>query len=222
MYLYAIIVCMIILPIQSKPTFKNVSDARAQGVFPAVYYGSHTESTPIFVSYIAFKKALKDAGESTIIILDNGTEKIQALIHDVQVDPVTDNPIHVDFKAVSANEKLEVQVQLVFTGVSNAVKSLGATLVKILHEVTVEALPANLPHELVIDISKLDTLDSVIYVKDITLPSGVTIVGHDTDAVASVSVAVEEDLSAPVAAVDLDAIEVAKKGKKEEETEEAA
>jgi len=213
---------MIILPIQPKTTFKNVSEARAQGSIPAVYYGSHTESTPIFVSYMTFKKTLKQAGESTIIALDNGTEKIQALIHEVQIDPVTDNPIHVDFKAVSANEKLKVQVQLVFTGVSNAVKSLGATLVKILHEVTVEALPANLPHELVIDISKLETLDSVIYIKDISLPVGVEIVGHDTDAVASVSIAVEEDLSAPITAVDLDAIEVSKKGKKEDEPEEVA
>jgi large subunit ribosomal protein L25 len=207
---------MITLAIQPKNTFKKVADARAQGLIPVVYYGSHTQSTAGFTVLGAFQKVLKEAGESTIITLDTGAEKIQALIHEVQLDPVTSKPSHVDFKTVSANEAVEVPVHLVFEGVSPAVKA-GATLVKVLHEVTVEALPANLPHELVVDISKLVSNDDVIYVRDLVLPKGVTVVGHADDVIASVSVGVEEDLSAPVAALDLDAIEVEKKGKKEEE-----
>lgn len=208
---------MITLSIQDRSAYKKLDDARALGFIPAVYYGSHTASTSIFISLGAFQKTLKEAGESSIIVLDNGKEKISALIHDVQLDPVTNKATHVDFKAVSANEKVEVPVQLVFIGVSNAVKNLGATLVKVMHEIEIEALPADLPHEITVDISKLDGLDDVIHIKDLVLPKGVVAKADAQDTVASVLVAKEEDLSTPVAGPDLDAIEVEKKGKKEEE-----
>ncbi len=208
---------MITLSIQDRSAYKKLDDARAAGLIPAVYYGSHTASTSVFVTLGAFQKALKEAGESSIITLDNGKEKISALIHDVQLDPVTNKATHVDFKAVSANEKVEVPVQLVFTGVSNAVKNLGATLVKVMHEIEIEALPADLPHEIMVDISMLDGLDDVIHIKDLVLPKGVVAKADAQDTVASVLVGKEEDLSTPVASLDLDAIEVEKKGKKEEE-----
>ena len=124
--------------------------------------------------------------------------------------------IHVDFFAVDANEKLEVGVKLEFVGVSEAVKSLGGTLVKVAHELEVECLPKDLPHEIVVDISKLATLDSVITVADLPLPTGVVAKALPEEVIASIAVGKEEDLSAPVATLDADAIEVEKKGKKEE------
>lgn len=213
---------MITLSATKRDAFPSVDAARTAGSLPAVFYGSHKVSTPIFVLKSAFDKAFKEAGESTLITLDVLGEKVTALIHDVQADPVTDQVIHVDFYAVDANEKLEVDVHLVFEGVSEAVKSLGGTLVKVAHELEVECLPKDLPHEIVVDISKLATLDSVITVGDLKLPGGVVAKAGPEEVIASISVAVEEDLSAPVAALDVDAIEVEKKGKKEEESTEAA
>jgi len=114
------------------------------------------------------------------------------------------------------NKKIRVKVALVFEGVSNAVKSGIGNLVKVLHEIEVEALPKDLPHNLVADISSLETLDNNILVSDIKLPSGVVVVTNGGDVVASVVAQVEEKEEI-VVPVDLTAIEVEKKGKKDEE-----
>lgn len=208
---------MITLLATTRDTFPSVEEARKAGSIPAVFYGSKKDATSIFVSRALFEKTLKEVGESTVITLDTGSEKISALIHDVQFDPVTDRVLHADFYAVNANEKVQVGVHLEFTGVSEAVKTLGGTLVKVAHELQIEALPKDLPSEIVIDISKLDTLDSVITVGDIVLPTGVVAQSDKDEVIASISVAKEEDLSAPVVETDLSAIEVEKKGKKDEE-----
>jgi len=208
---------MITLLASKRDAFPSVELARKAGYIPAVFYGSHKVTTSIFVSQVLFEKTLKEAGESTLITIDIGTEKVSALIHDVQYDPVTDRVIHADFYAVDANEKLEVGVKLEFVGVSEAVKSLGGTLVKVTHELEVECLPKDLPHEIIVDISKLDTLDSVITVADLMLPSGVVAKADPEEVIASIAVGKEEDLSAPVVALDVDAIEVEKKGKKEDD-----
>jgi len=73
---------------------------------------------------------------------------INVLIHDFQLDALTDEFIHVDFYLVDMNAIVETEIPLVFVGESQAVKSLGGTLVKNQDTVTVKALPANLPHEM--------------------------------------------------------------------------
>jgi large subunit ribosomal protein L25 len=115
-------------------------------------------------------------------------------------------------------KKIRVKVPLVFEGISNAVKSGIGNLVKVLHEVEIEALPTNLPHNLVVDISKLETLKDQVFVSDIKLPAGVVVINNPNDVAASIIEQVEEKEEIIVPA-DLSAIEVEKKGKKEEEGE---
>lgn len=196
---------------------KRQKGEKKDGMIPAVMYGSHAASTPIFIDAIAFKKALKEAGESAIIKL-SGDANENVLIQDVQMDPVKYVPVHADLYVVEKGQKVHVDVPLEFVGVSNAVKNLGANLVKVMHTLSVEAEAANLPHAFEIDIAKLEDLSSNITVADIVLPSGVTLY-HVTpeDVVASVVAQSTEDLSESVVAPDMAAIEVEKKGKKEEE-----
>ncbi|HBA46004.1 hypothetical protein A2W67_03415 [Candidatus Nomurabacteria bacterium RIFCSPLOWO2_02_40_28] len=189
---------------------------RKGGEIPAVFYGLGKVSTSISIPIIQFKKVWREAGESSAVKVSMTDADIDVLIHEVQVDPVTDEPIHVDFLAIDMNKKIRVKVALVFEGVSNAVKSGIGNLVKVLHEIEVEALPKDLPHNLVADISSLETLDNNILVSDIKLPSGVVVVTNGGDVVASVVAQVEEKEEI-VVPVDLTAIEVEKKGKKDEE-----
>lgn len=191
---------------------------RKGGEIPAVFYGAGKETTSISLSNVEFKKIWKEAGESSAIKITTTEGDVDVLIHEVQVDPVTDEPIHVDFLAIDMKKKIQVPVPLVFEGVSNAVKSGIGNLVKVLYEVEVEALPSDLPHELVIDISTLEGLESQVFVSDIKLPKGVAVITEGTEVVASIVAQVEEkeEVAAPV---DLSAIEVEKKGKKEEEGE---
>lgn len=193
---------------------------RAQGFVPGVYYGHKEAATPCVFPLNSFKKVWKSAGESTVVTLEMPKGKISALIHEVQVDPIKGQPIHVDFYALEKGQEVSVHVPLEFTGVSVAVKDLGGSLVKVLHEVEVKGQPENLPHNFTIDISALDTLDSQILASSIVLPKGITLVTHGTDVVAAIAVAKEEPVEAPV--MDISSIEVEKKGKKEEEEEEEA
>lgn len=192
---------------------------RKSGEIPAVFYGVGKETTSISISNIEFKKVWRNAGESSAVKITIPSGDIDVLIHEVQVDPVTDEPIHVDFLVIDMKKKIHVKVPIVFEGISNAVKSGIGNLVKVFHEIEIEALPADLPHNLIADISKLETLKDQIFVSDIKLPAGVVVINNPSDVVASIVEQVEEKEEV-VAPVDLSAIEVEKKGKKEEEGQE--
>jgi large subunit ribosomal protein L25 len=200
----------------------KVKSLREAGEIPAVFYGAGESSTSISISKSEFKKAWRGAGESSTIKVSVDGKDVDVLIHEVQVDPVSSEPLHVDFLVIDMKKKIKVNVPLEFVGVSNAVKTGIGNLVKVLHEIEIEALPGDLPHNLAVDVSKLETLDDNITVADIKLPAGVVAVTAGTDVVASVVAQVEEK-EEEVAPVDLSAIEVSdKKGKKEEEGAEGA
>lgn len=188
---------------------------RKMGEIPAVFYGMGKTATSISVGNVPFKKIWREAGESSAVKIAMSDGDLDVLIHEVQVDPVTDEPIHVDFLAIDMKKKIRVKVPLEFTGVSNAVKNGIGNLVKVLHEIEVEALPKDLPHNLVVDISALETLEDNILVSDIKLPIGVVAITNDGEVVASVVAQVEEKEEVVATPVDLSAIEVEKKGKKD-------
>ena len=199
----------------------NVKNRKAgeieEGMMPAVMYGAHAKSTPIFVNKIDFKKVLKQSGESGIIRLEgDSTENV--LVHDIQMDPVLYVPIHADLYVVEKGQKVHVNIPLVFVGDSPAVKA-GMNLVKVMQELSVNADPSKLPHEIEVDISVLIDNSSNIHVSDIKLPAGAELYHiNETDVVASVVAQSTEDLSEAVVAVDMEAVEDSvEKGKKEEE-----
>jgi large subunit ribosomal protein L25 len=192
----------------------KLATVRSNGMVPAVVYGARVENTSISVPSTDFVKVLKAAGESSTVELTLAGKKIDVLIHEVQVDPVKGFPIHVDFLAIDMNKPVEVSIALEFTGVAPAEKAGLGSLVKVLHEVEILALPKDLPHTIAVDISVLETLEDQIHVKDIVLPKGVTMVTDVEEVVALVAAAKEEKEEVPV---DLTAIEVQAKGKKEED-----
>jgi len=208
---------MLALTAKIRDIKENLDKLRKAGELPAVFYGMGNESTSISISKIEFKKIWRKAGESSTVKITTPKGVYDALIHDVQVNPVTDEPIHVDFLVIDMNKAIKVEVPLEFTGVSEIVKNGLGTLVKVLHEVEVEALPKDLPHNFVIDISSLVGLDSQILVSDIILSKGVKMITKVEEVVASIAEQKEEKEEVVVEPVDLSAIEVEKKGKREEE-----
>lgn len=207
------------LKVEKRDLKENVAVLRKSGQMPAVFYGPKDPSTPIKVSLVDFKKAWKTAGESTVVSLEGNGIDADVLIHQVDLDPVSDVAIHADFYAIEKGKKLSVDVPLEFVGVAPAVKDLGAVLVKVAHEVEIEALPKDLPHTLEVDISTLINFDSVITAAEIKLPAGVVLKVKPEEVIASVYEPKEEVVEAPV---DLSAIEVEKKGKEDKEGEEGA
>lgn len=208
---------MLKLTVQERDPRANPKSFLQKGLLPAVFYGPKEKSVAISMDKIAFIKAWREAGESTVIVLETSKGEVEAMIREIAYEPVKGEPIHVDFYVPEKGKKVTVHVPLEFVGISGAVKDLGATLVKVLHEIEVEAFPKDLPHGIKIDISALSNLDAQILAEHITLPSGVTLVTEPEEVVAAVSVAKEEKEEA--SPLDLSAIEVEKKGKKEEEKE---
>lgn len=205
---------MFVIKAEKRDLDTKLGILRKSGKIPAVFYGAGKDTTPISIGNVEFKKIWREAGESSAIVISIPTGNIDVLIHEVQVDPVTDEPIHVDFLAIDMKKKIRVKVPLVFEGISNAVKSGLGNLVKVLHEIEIEALPSDLPHNLVVDISPLESIENNILVSDIRLPAGVVAITGGTDVVASIILQVEEKEEV-IAPVDLSAIEVEKKGKKD-------
>ncbi len=212
---------MLTLTISKRDTAQKLETLRKEGILPAVFYGRMEKSTPISISEKDFVKIWKKAGETSVIILKDGADEHQALIHEVDLDPVKSTPRHADFYVIEKGKKLKLRIPVDFVGVSEAVKSLGGILVKVLHEVEIEALPKDLPQRITVDISSLSTLESVITADSIKLGEGVTLIAKPDEVVASIAVAKEEVVEeTPVSMEDI-GLSV-EKGKKDEEGAPAA
>ncbi len=198
---------------------KQLKAPRKEGQLPVVIYGAKAKNQSLFVDAKNFKKILKQAGESSVVTLETDGGNFEALIHDVAYHPVSGEPLHADFYAVEANKPVQVAVALTLTGVAPAIKELGANLVQVLHEVEVEALPRHLPHELTLDVSGLNTLESRLTVADIKLPPDVTLVTSAEEVAVLINLGGEEVKEEEVP-FDITQIEVEKKGKEAKEGEE--
>lgn len=186
---------------------------RDEGMLPAVLYGPSKDATTIQVSAKEFAKVYKEAGESTVVTLDGLGVKTDVLIQEVTFEPVLGQPLHADFYVIDKNTEVEVSVPLLFTGVAPAEKQLGGTLMKVLHELQVQALPSELPHELEVSIETLATFDDQIHARDVALPKGVTLITDAEEIVALVQAPREEEEPEAGSIAD---VEVEKKGKEEE------
>ena len=200
---------------------KKLRTEREAGFLPVVVYGGGEKAASLFVQTKDFLKVWKAAGESSVVALNIEGTKKDTLIQEVSFHNVTGNPLHADFYTVRADQLIRVSVPIIFQGLAPAVKTFGGVLVKVLHQVEVEALPANLPHELSVDVSKIVDLPDRVLVGDMKLPAGVKVMAANDDVVALVSVG-KEEVSEVAEPVDLTKIEVEKKGKKPEEGEDGA
>lgn len=204
------------LKAEKREKFGKLQSLRKDGYIPAVFYGRKKESTPIQIKKVDFIKVWKNAGESTVIKLETKEGTVEALIKEVDFDPIKNEPRHADFYVFEKGHKVEISVPIEFIGISPAVKELGGILVKVMHELNIKADPSNLPHLIEVDTSKMDNMDSQILVKDVILPNGVLAIDDENEVVASIATAKEEKEEV-VEEVDLSQIEVEKKGKKEDE-----
>lgn len=201
---------------------KKAKNLSKEGKIPAVVYGAGEKGVLLQVLLKDFEKVLKVAGESTLIQLEIGADKRNVLIHDIAFDPIKDKPTHADFLQVRMDKSIKTKVELNFIGESPAAK-LGGILVKVLHEIEVEALPADLPHGIDVDLSKLANLEDKFTVGDLSLPKGVKIHADSDEVLALIETPrTEDELKAEEEAASggLESIEVV--GKKEKEEEAAA
>ena len=172
---------------------RAVRQLRIQGLIPAELYGHGLPNLHLSIPAKEFLKVLKEAGENTVVTVVVGSEKLPALIYDVARHPVSDEIVSVDLYQVRMDEKIKAAVPLEFTGEAPVVKEALGVLVKSMHEVEVEALPADLPREITVDLGGLTELGQSIYVKDLSVPAGVKIVVDLETVVVSVTEKTSEE-----------------------------
>lgn len=183
---------------------KKSKRLRKTGKIPAVIFGKGSASTPITLDYAQFVKTFKEAGESTLVDVNVDGSVTKVLIAEVERHPVTGKTTHANLHKVNLKEKIRAEVPLKFVGESPLVKAKEAILLTLLDEVEVEALPTDLPHEIVVDTSNLMEIDQGVEIKDLIIDrTKVEIVGQEEDElVAKLDYAEMKEEEAPAEPVD--------------------
>ncbi|MEQ8965097.1 MAG: 50S ribosomal protein L25/general stress protein Ctc [Azospirillaceae bacterium] len=148
--------------------------ARREGRLPAVIYGDKKPPVGITVDELEFFRLFKDPSFYTHLYSVEIDGKPQTVLaRDVQLDPVLDFPIHVDFLRVSARTRTNVNVPVQFVNEEESPGlERGGVLNIVRHEVEVSSRADAIPDAITIDLTGYDVGDS-IHISSITLPDGV-------------------------------------------------
>ncbi len=167
---------------------RRVKEIRKEGRIPGIVYGPGIKNRLIEVGKNDFRDVFRKAGESTLIDLEIDGEKVgKVVINDYQVDPVSDEIIHVDLYQVRMDKKMIAKVPVEFVGESPAVKNEGGVLVKSHDKLEVRCLPQDLIHSIKVDISNLKNIDDVIRVKDIKISDKIEILSDPEEVIVNVA-----------------------------------
>jgi large subunit ribosomal protein L25 len=197
---------------------RKIKSLRRQGLLPANIFGNKVKSTAIQIGQTEFQKLFLQAGETNLVTLKlKGSDDRPVLISNVQVDPITDLPIHVDFHQVDLKEKVTATVSVELVGEAPAVKEKGGVLFTIHNEIEVEALPTDLPDKLEIDISSLNEIGDSILAKDIKVDrSKISLAIEEEETIVAIQEQKEEEEEPePVAAEEGEEAETAGAGETE-------
>ncbi len=201
-------------------TGKKVKKLRAQGVIPAHVFGHKIESENISVEEKEFKTVFHKSGETGIINLKIGSKDYPVLVKGMHLDPVTLKMLHVDFYKVNLSEKVKVQVPLEVIGESPAVETKIGLLLTPVSEVEVEALPADLPEKIEVNIESLKEVGDAITIGDLKVDAKIEILSDAELVVASIGEFVTKEMEEVEAEVEAEASEESAKTEEGEGTEE--
>lgn len=148
--------------------------ARAQrrsGRVPGIVYGHGEESIPVSVDALELNRLVNAISvDNTILDLDvDGSDTYKVLIRELQRHPYRNGFVHVDFFHIAMDEKINVDVPIVVTGIPEGVRTGGGVLDHVLRELQVYCLPGNIPEKVEVDVTELEVGDS-IHVSDLDLP----------------------------------------------------
>lgn len=218
------------LAVEKRKTLgRKVKSLRQEGILPANIYGKKVKSLAVQADLKVFLSAFKETGETRVVeLMVEGEKKSRpVLIHNVQFDPVSNQPLHADFYQIDLKTKVTTEVPIELVGESPAVKEKIGILIQPLAGVEVEALPTELPDKLELDISSLKKVDEATTVTDLKVPKKVKVLTPEKEVLAKIEpLAKEEEVAPPpeeeVPAEEVEPEEEAEKpGEKKKASEEA-
>ena len=147
---------------------------RAAGKIPGVVYGLDIDPIAVTVEWKPLREALTtEAGLNALINLEVDGQTALTIVKELQRHPIKGDVIHLDFLRVSADAEISVDVRIVVTGDAEKVERQDGSVDHLMFSLSVNAKPADIPNEIVVDISNLDIGES-IRVGDLVLPAGVS------------------------------------------------
>ena len=171
-------------------TGKKVKQLRRQGMIPVHLYGPGIEAQPLQCETTSLINVLVKAGGNTAVTITvQGSQGSHlAFAREIQWGPRRDDILHVDFLAVDATRPVAAQVPITLIGDSPGARAAGGTVMQQLRDLSVQALPLEIPRELELDLSTLTQLDGVLRAGDIAIPSSVTLLTDPEDVVVRIEV----------------------------------
>lgn len=168
---------------------KKTRFLRREGITPLHVYGHGIASMPLQGPTNVIERVLTQAGTATLVSLKVGKEKRprSVVVQEVQRDPLTRKLLHVDLHQVRMREKMRTEVPIQLVGEAPALESKNAELAQELTSLTIECLPAKMPHSVEIDVGSLTEVDEAIRVKDVRLDRGVTVMNDPELVIARVA-----------------------------------
>lgn len=172
---------------------------RREGLLPGNVYGKKVKSLAVQTDLKSFLAAFKKTGETSVVKLKvKGENKSRpVLIHNIQFDPVSDQPLHADFYQVDLKAKVTTEVPIELVGESPATKEKIGILIQPLTDVEVEALPTELPDKLELDISSLKEVGNAVAVVDLKVPKEVKVLTPEKEILAKIEHLAKEEVALP-------------------------
>jgi large subunit ribosomal protein L25 len=178
---------------------------RAADRIPGILYGHGMTPVVLSVARRDLRVALSGpAGQNTILTLSVDGSSYNAVVKEMQRHPVRRNVSHVDFVQINLSEEIVMNVPVHLSGVAKQVVAAGGLVDAAVDSIEVRTTPANVPNEIVIDITDL-TPESVIHLADLKLPAGVVAIGDPDMLIATVLMSRGSTADAAAAAVAADA-----------------
>lgn len=159
---------------------RKVKSLRKQGFIPATVYGKDFKSISVQFVTRELERLYDMVGESTLVNLHIDEKNLPILFRNPQYHAVEGNLIHIDCYKVNLKEKISAMVPIEFVGESQSVKD-GNTLVTVTDEIEIEALPADLPESIEVDLSVLDNLEATVTVADLKIDTSKLVVLTDAE-----------------------------------------
>jgi len=204
------------LVVQKRTVFgKKLKGLRKQGKLPANIFGENIKSQAVVLPVKEFLQTYRKAGETQIVYVGLDNKELPVLIQNLQHHPVTDFLLHVDFRKVDLEKKIETDVPLKFVGRSEAVVQNKGILLPLAESLRVEALPGDIPKLIEIDISSLKELNDEIKVQEIKVKGGYVIKESPEKTAVRITVHKEETIETQVVAPDTVEVTTEKKAEAE-------
>lgn len=170
--------------VRDKQKRAQLKQLRRAGRIPAIVFGADEHNIAIDVPKTEFMQWMKTGGGGVVHLKLNNQEEMPVLLEDLQRDPLTREIIHLDFLRVDAAKQVRTKLPIVYTGAPVGTKQ-GAIIQTNSALIEVQALPAQIPDSLSVDISGLDVGD-MLQARDMDLPEGMHLVSSSQEVLVAV------------------------------------